>query len=118
MVGVSGEGEAWEGGGGEVHLSGRHHAATHAWWLNFLLLEKPCQQADKIEQGLTSFLAMEGQMIRAGKTVTQPVASEKPKTHSDGTVFGYLASACLMLKEFLPIYGVLNSTRSKVWLDA
>ena len=61
---------------------------------------------------------MEGQMIRAGKTVAQSVASEKPKTHSGGTVFGYLASACLMLKEYLPIYGVLNSTRSKVWLDA
>jgi len=75
VVGVGGEGEAGERGGGEVHLPGRHHAATHA-----------------------SFLAMEGQMIGADKTVTQPVASEKPKTHS--------------------INGVLNSTSSKVWLDA
>ena len=102
MVGVSGEGEAWEGGGGEVHLSGRHHAATYAW-LKFVASEKPCLHADKIEKGLTSFLAMEGQMIGAGKTVTQPVTTEKPKTHSGGTVFGYFASACLMLKEFYPL---------------
>ena len=61
---------------------------------------------------------MEGQMIRAGKTITQSVALEKPKTHSGGTVFGYFVSACLKLIEYLPIYGVLNSTRSKVWLDA
>ena len=98
MVGVSGEGEAGERGGGEVHLSGRHHAATHAW-LKFVASRK----SDKIEKGLTSFLAMEGQMIGAGKTVTQPVASEKPKTHSGGTVFGYSASACLMLKEYYPL---------------
>ena len=99
MVGVSGEGEAWEGGGGEVHLSGRHHAATHAWWLKFVASRK----SDKIEKGLTSFLAMEGQMIGAGKTVTQPVSTEKPETHSGGTVFGYFASACLMLTEYYPL---------------
>ena len=39
VVGVSGKGEAGERGGGEVNLSGRHHAATHAW-LKFVASRK------------------------------------------------------------------------------
>ena len=82
---VRGECEARQGGWGQGHLSGSHHAATHPCTKDRASqLDHWCQVIDpqSVARLLTSFLSMEGKMVWAGEPIAKLVPSELPDAHT------------------------------------